>query len=51
MLNLPVYVGLDYHSKTIQVCVMDKDKNKGLDLPREVLEKLYYKNALKLYLA
>ena len=27
MLNLPVYVGLDYHSKTIQVCVMDKDKN------------------------
>lgn len=22
---------------------------KGLDLPREVLEKIYYKNAVKLY--
>ena len=24
MFNLPVFVGLDYHTKTIQVCVMDQ---------------------------
>jgi hypothetical protein len=25
--NLPVFVGIDYHTKTIQVCVMDQQKN------------------------
>ena len=24
MFNLPLYVGIDYHQKTIQVCVMDQ---------------------------
>lgn len=26
MLNLPVFVGIDYHQKVIQVCVMDQQK-------------------------
>jgi transposase len=26
MFNLPVFVGLDYHQKTIQVCVMDQQR-------------------------
>jgi transposase len=26
MFNLPVYVGIDYHQKTIQVCVMDQQR-------------------------
>ncbi len=26
MFNLPIYVGLDYHSKIIQVCVMDQNR-------------------------
>jgi len=34
----------------IQSCsLFDNTPTKGLDLPREVLEKIYYKNALKLY--
>jgi transposase len=27
MFNLPVFVGLDYHTQTIQVCVMDQQRN------------------------
>ena len=27
MLSLPVFVGLDYHSKVVQVCVMDQKRN------------------------
>ena len=26
MFNLPIYVGLDYHTNTIQVCVMDQQR-------------------------
>jgi len=26
MFNLPVYVGLDYHTHTIRVCVMDSKR-------------------------
>ena len=26
MLNLPVFVGIDYHTNTIQVCVMDQQR-------------------------
>ena len=27
MLNLPVFVGIDYHTTTIQVCVMDQQRH------------------------
>ena len=27
MLNLPIFVGLDYHQKIVQVCVMDQKRN------------------------
>ena len=26
MFNLPIFVGLDYHQKSIQVCVMDQQR-------------------------
>jgi hypothetical protein len=26
MFNLPVFVGIDYHTNTIQVCVMDTQR-------------------------
>jgi len=26
MFNLPLYVGIDYHTTTIQVCVMDQQR-------------------------
>ena len=33
MFNLPVFVGIDYHTHMIQVCVMDSQRKwGGLDL-------------------
>jgi hypothetical protein len=38
--NLPVFVGLDYHQKVIQVCVMDPFRkilvNQAVDIPKPI---------------
>ena len=55
MFNLPIFVGLDYHQKMVQVCVMDQNRkillNQAVENDPEAVLRVVAPHGSKVYAA